>query len=218
MTAIVTSGVNVNPNVATQLVVTTQPPTSIAAGTKMQIVVTARDAFGNTALITASLNANPGGSTPGGMLAVKAVNGVALFSDLWLNKVGVGYKWQFAAAGLSVGVTNSLAVTFAAASQLVFSAPPPTTVNAGAPFSLTVRVLDVFGNLVTNFNKQAMLTVTATTPGATRGGNTLNAGVSIVNGMATFSNLSLNNRGVSYKLAILAPGLPTLTTDWIKVS
>ena len=41
--------------------------------------------------VTIALANNPGGSTLGGTLTVPAVNGVATFSGLTLNKAGTGY-------------------------------------------------------------------------------------------------------------------------------
>ena len=71
-------------NVADQLVVTTQPPSSITAGTPFGLVVKAEDAQGN---VDTSFNGsitvtNAYGYTLGGTLTVKAVNGVATFSGL----------------------------------------------------------------------------------------------------------------------------------------
>ena len=78
---------------ATQLVVTTQPPASVTAGSGFGLVVTAEDAFGNvdptfTGSVTLALANNPGGATLGGTLAVNASAGVATFSGLTLNKAG----------------------------------------------------------------------------------------------------------------------------------
>src|SRR5262249_49496374 len=43
------------------------------------------------ALVTLSLKANPGAATLGGTLTAAAVNGIATFSDLSLDKAGDGY-------------------------------------------------------------------------------------------------------------------------------
>ena len=78
-----------------QLVVTTQPPSSVAAGTSFGFVVTAEN---NSGSVDTSFNGSMtvalisfGSNTPplGGTLTVTAVNGVATFSGLTLDPVGV---------------------------------------------------------------------------------------------------------------------------------
>ena len=69
---------------ATTLVVSTQPPANIAAGTGFGLVVTAEDAQGDVAAtfngtVTVVLTNNPGSSTLGGVLTATATSGVATF-------------------------------------------------------------------------------------------------------------------------------------------
>ena len=54
------------------------------------------DANGNlvttdTSSVTIAIGTNPGSGTLGGTLTVAAVNGVATFSNLSINKAGTGY-------------------------------------------------------------------------------------------------------------------------------
>ena len=87
-----TSGaITVSPGAVTQLLITTQPPSTVSADTGFGLTVTAKDAYNNVATgftgsETVALVANPGGSTLGGTLIVNATSGVASFSGLTLNK------------------------------------------------------------------------------------------------------------------------------------
>src|SRR5262249_47050502 len=73
-------------------------PTDAVAGAALAPAVTVQvlDQFnhvltGSSANVSLAFGANPGGSTLGGTLTVTAVNGVATFSDLFLNRAGNGY-------------------------------------------------------------------------------------------------------------------------------
>ena len=83
------------PGPATQLLVSSQPPASVTAGSPFGYTIMAEDAQGNVAtgfngMLSVSIGANPGGSTLGGTLAITARNGVAHFTDM-LNMAGAGY-------------------------------------------------------------------------------------------------------------------------------
>lgn len=75
---------------ATQLAITTQPSNSVAGqniNSSGGVVVTVRDASGNTASgysgsVTLALSSNPGGGTLSGTKTVTAVNGVATFTGI----------------------------------------------------------------------------------------------------------------------------------------
>jgi hypothetical protein len=60
----------------------------------------------SSALVTVALGSNPGGATLGGTTTVNAVNGVATFGDLTLDKPGHGYTLTASSPGLS-GATSS---------------------------------------------------------------------------------------------------------------
>src|SRR6185295_11422343 len=60
------------------------------------VQVAVQDAFNNTvtsssASVTVAIGSNPGGGTLSGTTTVAAVNGVATFSNLSIDKVGTGY-------------------------------------------------------------------------------------------------------------------------------
>ena len=146
-----------------------------------------------------------GGGTLGGTVSVHAVNGMATFSNLWLNKVGIGYTLIASATGLQSAVSTPFNIIPGAATQLVFLTQPSTTI-AGVSITpgVTVEVLDVDGNLVTGAATAITLAI-----GTNPGNGKLSGAVKVnaINGVATFSNLSINAAGVGYTLKATASGL-----------
>jgi hypothetical protein len=108
---------------ATQLAITTQPPPVVGLNSPFDVKVVAEDANGNpvpgfSGPVTLALDNNPSNATLGGTLTVNAINGVADFSDLTLNKVGPlqtnspGYTLQATATGLPPIDTDALTVAY----------------------------------------------------------------------------------------------------------
>jgi hypothetical protein len=106
----------------------------------------------------------------------------------------------------------------AAASQLVVTAEPPTAVNPGQGFSLTVEAEDSFGNIVTSYSGSATVTLTNANLG---GAGTVLSGTTTMTfspagstpGLVTFTGLSVNNAGAGYTLSISSPTLSSATTN-----
>ncbi len=72
---------------ATHLVVTTPPPSIVAAGAPFGIVVEAEDAFGNLVIsFDGPVSLVTTGGTLGGTTTLAAVGGVAIFSGLTLGQ------------------------------------------------------------------------------------------------------------------------------------
>jgi predicted esterase len=100
-----------DPTPAAGLVFLQQPSNAGPNATLSAVKVEVVDASGvpetsdNGRPITIALGANPGGGTLSGTLTVNDVNGVATFSDLSINAVGVGYTLMASSASLS-GVTS----------------------------------------------------------------------------------------------------------------
>ncbi len=125
LTSTTTTAFTVTPAAASQLVVTTQPPSSITAGSGFGLTIEAEDPYGNVATsftgsVTIALGSNPGGSTLSGPTTVAASGGVAVFSGLSLNNLGVGYILQASGGGLTPVATTSFTV----------QAPPPQVQGA----------------------------------------------------------------------------------------
>src|SRR5947208_2790628 len=105
------------PGAKTTLAVVVQP--SAAAGAQpitpaVQIAV--QDASGNTVTaatdaVTVALAANPGAGTLSGTLTVAAIQGMATFSNLRIDRPGSGYTLAASAGGLSGATSVPFAVT-----------------------------------------------------------------------------------------------------------
>jgi hypothetical protein len=105
-------------------------------------------------------------------------------------------------------------VTPAAPTQLVITTLPPTSVTAGQAFGLAVTVEDSFGNVETDFSGPVTLATAANPGGATLGGTLTETATQ---GVATFSNLTLNQAADGYTLQITSGSLPAVTTAAINV-
>jgi hypothetical protein len=102
------AGIKVVPGAPAALLFLTEP-SNVVAGQPITpaVRVESLDAFGNVAThctnaITIKLAANPGGTTLGGTTTVKAVKGVATFSNLTLGKPGTGYSLEADSGTLTV--------------------------------------------------------------------------------------------------------------------
>ena len=105
------------------MLVASQPPATVSAGTTFGLTVDAEDAYGNvdptfSGSITAALAANPGSASLAGTLTANAAAGMATFSGLSLNLPASGYTLGLSASGLASATTSPIDV------------PPVITVNA----------------------------------------------------------------------------------------
>lgn len=180
-----------------------QLPSTAIAGQAIApaVLVAAVDAFGNTApgftgAVSVALGANPAGGTLVGTLNHSAVNGVATFADLSLDKAGSGYRFTASASGLPDTISNAFNVTHGDLnpSQSTVSVSPATiTASAGASAAtVTVTAKDAAGNPIPG------MTVVLAASGT---GNTLTqpAGPTDVNGVTTgtLSSTEAGTRTVS---------------------
>ena len=120
----------------TQLVFT-QPPTTTTAGAPIAppVQLAAQDALGQTVAsfggnVTMALAANPGGDTLSGTKTVAAVNGVATFSDLSIDRAAAGYTLRATTSGLTV-TSASFTIVAGTATQIAINAGNDQTVPAG---------------------------------------------------------------------------------------
>ena len=213
MTTGTSSTFNITDAAASQLIFTTDPTITVAGVSISPVVrVSVEDAFGNvvtsdTSNVTVTIGANPGSGTLSGTATVAAVGGVAMFSNLSINKAGTGYTLSAADGGLTTGTSSTFNISPASASQVVFTSEPTNTV-AGTSISPVVQVLveDAFGNVVTS-NTSNVTVAIGTNPGSGTLGGT--ATVTAVNGVARFGNLSINKAGTGYTLTAADGGLTT---------
>ncbi len=213
----VASVLNVTHATATQLVVTSVIASRVVAGSSFGLTVAAEDQYGNvdptfTGSVTVGLASNPGEGILNGTTSVTLNGGVATFSGLTLTAADPGYQFQLTAGGLAPPSSSSLtfAVIPAAASQLVVTSQPPSTIAAGSTFGLTAEVEDQYGNAVTGFSGSlAVGTTNSQTEGYLYG--TLTAPVTA--GVAIFAELSLEKAGLGLTLQVSASGSLAVTTS-----
>jgi hypothetical protein len=110
-------------------------------------------------------------------------------------------------ADLLMNVSGGVGVlTGGLATHLAFSTPP-VSVTAGTPMTVVVQVQDAGGNVVAN---GASVTLTSSPAG-------INTTVTVVNGVATFSNLSFNTSG-TYTLTASSTGFSSLASNPFTIS
>ncbi|WP_246196304.1 virginiamycin B lyase family protein [Aquisphaera giovannonii] len=208
----------------TQLTITppNQPPATLNAGTPFGLTVYATNAAGTldpsfNGNVTIALANNPGGSTLGGTKTVNAVNGVATFSGLTLDKASNGYTLTVSTSGLTSATTTGVNVSSAVqgATHLVVQSVSPTSMNPGTPFSVIVRAENASGAVDTTYTGSVTIAL-ASNPGNSTLGGTLT--VNAAGGVATFNGLTLNNAGNGYTLGVTASGLAGATTSGINVA
>ncbi len=143
--------ITVSPAAAATLVVTA--PGSATVGTRFNVTITAKDAFGNTATGTnalATLTCSDGEPV---QTAVRISGGTAL-AAVTLNTAGT--VTLTASAGTINGASGNITVSPLAATKLTVSAPATVTIGTG--FNVTITATDTFGNTATSCNGAATLT------------------------------------------------------------
>jgi hypothetical protein len=218
LTSAVSASFAVAAGPAARLAFTVEPPSTTASGATLTpaVRVTVQDGLGNTvsgpASVTLALTPGTGtsGATLSGTTTVAAVAGVALFSDLSVDKAGTGYTLSATASGLTGAASVAFAIVPAAANRLAFSVQP-STIAAGATMAPAVQVtiLDAQGNPVPSASNTITLSVATNPNGGTLAGTLTRTAV---NGVATFSDLSLDKAGAGYTLAATSGGLATATS------
>jgi IPT/TIG domain len=173
------------------------------------------DAFGNavtsaTNAVAVALATNPGGATLSGTLQLGAVNGVATFADLRIDRYGTGYTLQASNSGLAPVTSTPFDIT-SAGMQLVFTVQPSNT-GAGLPITPAVKVTaeDALGNTVTAFTGTVTIAIGTNPVGGTLSG-TLTVAANA--GVAAFSDLRIDKLGSGYTLVAASAGLPDATSN-----
>jgi subtilisin-like proprotein convertase family protein len=197
LTSAVTDSITVTPLAASALVITPPLPSIVVAGSTFGLSVSAEDKFGNLATsfnspVVVSLDHNPGSGvlsvTGGASLTEPASGGIAQFSGLALDTVGVGYTIGASSGSLISPPSNPINVTPASATTLKVYIPPPTSMTSGSQFGMAIAALDQFGNLATGYTGN--VTIALLNPPGIHA--TLNAGplgdltVAAVGGVANF--------------------------------
>lgn len=196
------------------LVFTSQPDLSEASKPfQQQPVVLARDA--NNVLIAdyygpVTLGIKPGTGTPSaaltGTTTVFAVNGVATFTDLSIDRKGTGYVLEAFVGPNKLGESEPFNVT-PMAERLVFTAQPGGATDDW-PFTSqpVVSVVDADGETATLNKSPITLAIKAGT-GATGAVLSGTNSATALHGVAGFAALNINKVGTGYVLTATSPGL-----------
>jgi hypothetical protein len=170
------------------------------------VKVAIQDPAGNTVtgatdVVTLAIGTNPAGGVLSGTTAVAAVNGVATFSNLSIDKTGDNYTLTATAGGLSAATSPAFDIVPGTANHLVFVTGPTDRI-VGQKFSpgLQVQVQDAGGNPV--LFATGTITITSSVNGTLTG----TATVAPILGTATFNNLAINAAGTGYQLTAFLSG------------
>ena len=211
-----TSNVFIVTGTPTQLAVGTQPQGAVSGSAfTTQPAIQIRDANGNiattsTAPVTAAIAS--GNGVLSGTVAVNAVNGVATFSNLAITGSGA-HTISFTSPGLTSTTSASLNVTGGPATQLAV-AMQPSSAQSSQTFSPqpSIQVRDAAGAVVATSTAPVTASI-ASGSGTLNGTTTVNA----VNGIASFTNLSITGTG-AHSLRFSSTGLTSATTTSFDVS
>ena len=213
------------PPVPRRLAFATQPTTTVVGQPIAPVRVAALDSAGNTVTgftgrITLSVGSNPTGGALHGTTGVDAVNGVATFADLSIDKEGAQYTLAANSNGLTGTTSNAFDVLGAgggtSATHLWFTVQATETPrNAAISPAVSVAAHDAAGRLVTDYRGAVTMSIGSNPSCATLGGTKT---VAAVNGIATFSDLSIDRAGNAYTLIARAAGLTEIATQAFNVT
>jgi hypothetical protein len=192
----------------------TDLPRTLQVGQVMPPVrVTVYDASGGqvrdfTGDITVSIGANPGNGTLAGTKVVAmhpSLGGVGEWLDLSIDQPGNGYTLLATAAGVGGATSDPFDITpgpppsLAGATGLGFLDQPTTTRAGGVIPPFRVVAADDAGNIATGFIGAIWITLDSNPGNATLSGTRR---LVAVDGMVTFSDLSINQPGNGYSLHV----------------
>jgi alpha-tubulin suppressor-like RCC1 family protein len=197
-------------------------PTTGAAGATVSpaVTVAVQDSSGRTdttasSSITITLGQNPSGGAWSGILTVPAVKGLAVFSTISISVAGAGYTLVASTPTLAGATSVAFTISAGVVGSVSFAAQP---VGGGAGEVLTppiqVAILDTTGNVVPTAANVVTIAIGANPSNATLSGTT---SVAAVEGVATFSSLTINKSGTGYTLNAYAGGLRGATSTTFNV-
>src|SRR5207249_4233129 len=222
LTAVTSSGITLGAGTASQLALSTQPSSTAQSGLAFaqQPVVQVQDASGNPVsqsgdVVTATIASGPAGATLSNATATTGTAGAASFSGLAISGAAGTYTLSFGATGLNPATSSAIALSAGAAVTLGFTVQP-SSAAAGATISPAVQVTarDAQGNTATAFAGTVTLGIGINPAGGTLSG----ASAAAVDGVATFSNLSIDRAGTGYTLTADASGLAQATSDAFNIT
>ncbi len=205
----------ISPAAADRLVILTQPSSTATAGQAfgIQPVIEEEDQYGNressddSTVVTATVAAGTASLT--GTVTATVSGGVATFTSLAEDIAGT-FSIAFQGGNLNPVTANPTTVSPAAATQLVVTSQPPSSLTAGQTFTMVVSAEDPYGNVDPTFNGDVTLSV-ASDPAFT-------ATVQAVEGVAAFAGLALDASANGGTIRASASGLSAATTIPVSVA
>ncbi len=231
--SVVISGVAANCTVSGGTTQTANVPGGGSATVAFQVSCAATTGTLTVTTATTGSNLDPDGysvSVDGGAGTSIADNGSQSFTNLSSGSHTATISGIAANCTVSGGTSQTANVPAGGSATVAFQvtcvAPPathlafrvqPSNATAGSAISPAVQVsaLDASGNVATSYNGTITIALGAN-PGGTSLSGTLT--VSAVNGVATFSNLSLTKAATGYTLTAAASGLTGSTSASFSVS
>jgi len=228
------SGVfNVNPGAASKLVFSVQPLGTTTAGDAISpaVQVEIQDALGNRVTtardeITLAIATNPSIAAAGvltGTKKVNAIDGVASFTGLWINKTGTGYTMGASAATVANGATSTgFNISPAAPAKLTFGQQPSNVQgNIALAPAVTVVITDQYDNATAATNSVTLSIgnnpwKSIFSPGGSMSGTNLT--VAAVAGTATFANVRVDKPSPGYTLAATSGSLSSAASSAFNVT
>ena len=212
---------NITAGAANKLAFFQQPSdTTVTTAISPAVTVQIQDAAGNlvtTDTRTVTVAKNVCGGTLGGTTSVAAVGGVATFSNLTISLAGVGCTLTATSSPvLTPSTSGAFNITALPASNLAFSVQP-SKAAPGVAISpaITVLIRDSANNPVPSSTAIVTLAIGANPGSGTLSGTT---SVAAVAGVATFSNLAINNVGTGYTLTASSSGLTGATSSAFNIT
>jgi hypothetical protein len=131
------------------------------------------------------------------------------FSNVVLETAGTQTIAAADSANRSVVGSATVIVMGLPATQLVFTTPPPSPIVSGQKFTVVVSAKDSYDNVDTTYDKDVSITLPGQSSSLT---------VQAQNGVATFSELSVDMSAQGGSIQVSGGGLPTLVSGSITVS
>jgi photosystem II stability/assembly factor-like uncharacterized protein len=226
------AGVTLNASAAGRMAVTSSPfdvaafgsaagvawglqPKDTIANTPFAVSVGIVDSYGNVvanSAATISLGSSITSTTLAGTTSAVASAGSASFPAVKVTGAAASIRLVASSSGLPQANSAAFSVTaFGPAAALAFLVQPHAAMN-GTPIkpAVTVRVVDNVGNVVTNAQVPIAVALKPSSAGGVLSGTTP---VTTIQGVATFSDLSIDKLGKGYVLTASASGLPPVDSS-----
>ena len=201
-----------------RLAFTTQPPAGAWANAAISpaLQVTVVDESGGLVpggSVRLAIGTSPApGATLSGTTSAVIVKGVATFSDVRIDQLGRGYA-LLAETARHVSGTSTPFMIVEPATHLAFVTQPPATVDGGSAITVRVAIQDTLGTTLTSASAPVTLALAPHPTGVTMAAVTVEA----VDGIATFSNVHIDQLGSGYRFEVASPGRAGATSSPLAV-